>query len=498
MSRPREKTTLLPGAYKSLGYRSATVARGSGRALPTAGSADRHLDRDRQLLVRMGSEFARDNAIYQGIIERALDGIFGSSGFTLQAQTKSKRLNQQLEAGWEEFAQACEARGMFDFRECSRIVGRSVFDHGDIGQLFTEDRLFQYFESEQINGGKLDAAAVAAKHTLQEGVELTALGRPVRYWASGYDRNGYVRTGAEEPTDAEHFNLIAHRTRVSQTRGVPVLTSAFSMVHRINDVCDAEAIAWQLLSRFAIAINRENGAEAAFAESEADNDGRDSPPDLADRVTELDEAIIFHGETGETVSAISRDLPGANFPESVRMYLRLIGMPLGLPLEVILLDYSKTNYTGARAALEQAFRSFVKWQKFFKRRHHTPSYRRWVRWQIEDGLVPERADIYAHQWDAPEFPWVDQLKEAQAWGERMDRGLATQTAALQSVGIDRAQYLSTRSREIQDAMEKAREINAANADQPPVDWRMLVGVPVGTTEMAVRAGDEEGPPNAGI
>ena len=62
------------------------------------------------------------------------------------------------------------------------------------------------------------------------------------------------------------------------------------MLHRINDVCDSEAIAWQMLSRLAVAIIRKGGPEQAYAESRVDPTKTDAQTegDLATRMVELD------------------------------------------------------------------------------------------------------------------------------------------------------------------------------------------------------------------
>jgi capsid protein len=203
---------------------------------------------------------------------------------------------------------------------------------------------------------------------------------------------------------------------------------------------------------------------------------------MADRYVETQAGTFFHGEQGEDIKAIERNLPGANFPESVRMFLRLIGLPLGLPLELILLDFSQTNYAAARAAWSQAWASFTKWQVALKKRHNTPIYERWLRWRIASGENPkvyrDEPAMFRHKWDLPTFPWWNPKDEAEAWGAKIDHGFATQTDALASQGVDQQDYLRRRAAEIEAAMKTADEINARNPDAPPVHWRELVGSPV--------------------
>lgn len=503
--------TLLPGVYTSLGirltersgfgksrgFRAAELERGSGRARAQGGSADRHLEADRELLGDMAERFERNNGVYETIVNRAVEGIMGAEGFRLQMMTGDDALNETMEADWNLFAKNPEVRGLFSFQDMGRLSLRSVINHGDIGIAALNTRRFQAFESEQIAGGRRASDAARNGGRIRDGVEMDRFGTPLAYWVSPFSDGGFVQRAKARRFRAENFVFPAYRKRYSATRGTPVLVTSFSNIHRLNDILDAEAIAWQLLSRFALAITRKDGAQRAFKESSQDEDGRDPPPasgvaDVSDRFQDYEQGTVYHGEIGEEVKPIDRAVPGGDFSDNVRMYLRLVGMPLGLPLEVILNDYSNTTYLSARAALEQAFRVFVAWQRDMKRWHHSPLLTHWIRWGIAAGTYPDKSTTFDHDWSAPEFPWIDQLKEAEAWEKRIGVGLATQTQALSSVNMDRSEYLVTRSREVKEAIETAEAINkefpGAN-----VDWRMFCGQAVSKSQGVMGPADAAPP-----
>ncbi len=488
--------TMLPGAYTSLGYRAAAVERKSGRPLPQGGSGDYHLRADRELLCRIAEGFDRDNPIYQGLVNRSVDAILGIDGFGLQLKERDESLNRRVEDDWADFAEQPEVRRLFHWQDCERLSLRSVFNDGDVAAIKTKSGKFQFIESELITGGRRASGASRDGGRIEQGVELDPLGAPLAFWIAPRDDNGYVQRAKARRYKEEDCIYAPALRRYSQTRGEPVLTASFSMIHRINDVCDAEAIAWQLLARFALTINRTGGANQAFQESDEDDDGSDAPPDLADRVSDVEAGTFFHGEKGETISAVERTLPGANFPESVRMYLRLIGLPLGLPLEIILLDYSRTNYSSARAALEQAYRFFISWQRWLMRRHHNPAFLWWYRRRLLQGKFKKTApDRPRFEWVAPEFPWIDQLKEAQAWGLRIDRGLATQGQALRSLALDRNDWLDDREKEIESAIQRADALNK-KYPSAQVDWRHFAGVPVSKMQGTFAAIEPGGTPES--
>ncbi len=265
------------------------------------------------------------------------------------------------------------------------------------------------------------------------------------------------------------------------------------MLHRINDVCDSEAIAWQMLARLAVSVTREDGAVLAYGESEPDPEKStgDTSGDLSMRMTELDYALIFHGNPGEKVQGIERNIPGKDFSESLRMFLRLLGLPLGLPLELILLDWTKGNYSQSRAVLEQAYQTFLGWQKLLEASVHSAVYE----WKVEGwqraGVLPARADAMAHEWIKPSFPWIDKLKEAQSYGVLLDRGLTTHALACKALNMDRGEVVAARVAEVEDAIKRAKEIKEATGVDVP--WQMFCGLKPPKPERGRPGGDEPNP-----
>lgn len=450
-----------------LGYRAAETIRKGGARPPVSGSGDYHARWDLPLLRAESQRLDRDNGLYAGLLNRALDNILGE-GFTLQAQTGNQRLNRQIEELWAEWGQAPEVRGMDDWPEVERLAMRHLLADGDISALKLDDGLIQLIEADRIAYKSTSRGG----NRVEGGIELDRLGRPLFFHVANYDNNGQVHAETK-PYGVEHVVYVANRTRISHTRGIPCMVNNFPMIHRINDVCDSEAIAWQLLSRLSLAIYRRDAADIAYQTSTADPNA--SGQDLAVRVHDIGDAMIFHAEPGEEIKGIERTIPGANFPESIRMFLRLLGLPLGFPLELVLLDWSNTNYSSARAALLQAYRMFRYWQRKIGARFHAPIYRWKLQQWIAAGLLPDRPSTYKHDWIAPPFPWVDPLKEAQAEGEQMDRGFGLYYSVLKGRNLDPEDFLEARAAEIEQAIKRAQDLNS-KYPKANVDWRIFAGL----------------------
>jgi lambda family phage portal protein len=478
---PGADTVRLKGAYSALGYHAVRVATREGR-LGTAASGDAHAKYDRLKLLDLSREFFRDNAIYGGMISKAAENIAGS-GFGLQAKTGSPEWNSQAESIWRGWwnEQSPEIKGLQSGPAVEEMVARELLLCGDVGAIKTDRGLLQLIEAEQIRGPGL----------MDDGIVKDSVGAPEQFYVAPYlsQISGAPSVSSAKKVGRADFLFIVKPERPSSIRGVPPAQAAFSMLHRVNDVCDAEALAWQLLSRMAVSITRAGGANLAYQETE-DDDTKDQTADLASRVHYVDGGLIFHGEPGEEVKGIDRNIPGKDFTASLTTFLRLLGLPLGLPLEFILLDWTKSNYSQARAILEQAHASFAKWQALLEFGFHRPAYAWRISRAITAGELKPREDWNAHEWIKPRFPWIDQLKEAQAMGTQIERSFATQAQVLKSQGLDREEVLTQRETEVQDAIERAKKIEKKTGEKVP--WQIFAGLPVSVSPAAApQPGDDK-------
>jgi len=465
---PKIKVNQKNGIYSAFGYQSAVTADGENRT-PVGGSGSQHQDNYRTRIINQSRDFMRNNGIYSGMIERAVGYIVGN-GFKLQALTGSPEIDNRLEKLWWRYWQKPEIKNIISGRKLERQVMSEILVAGDTGAILTSKGKVQHIEAEQI--------ASVSPNT--DGVEKDEYGAPRKFFVSQYGRYGQLETQKAKSYSPDVFCFIANPDRPSSTRGVPPCQSAFPMLHRINDVCNSEAIAWQMLARYAVAVTRHAGPEQGYLESMADDKKADGSleGDTATRITELDYALIFHGEPGDEVKGIDRNIPGQNFSESLLMFLRLLGLPLGLPLEIILLDWTKSNYSQSRAVLEQAYQAFLGWQLLleegFLNRIFEWKVQEWVKaGEIPAGEYVENI-IEQIEWIAPSFPWIDVLKETEAYGAKIDRGFSTHSEVCKSLNRDREEVVKARVAEIKDAIAKAQEIEQETG--VAVDYRVLCGM----------------------
>jgi len=481
-NRPQVSVNLTKaGQYTALGYRSADSSKLDGVSYIGNKSGDAVMQYDRAKLIAQSRSFMNDNGIYRGMIMQAVRYIVGG-GFSLQMHTGNRSRDRKVESLWAKYWRRPEIRGMVSGRKLEEMVCQEVICAGDTTLVKTDKGLLQHFEAEQLFG----------KNT-NDGIDKDAFGCPLRYHISPYNKNGYLDTSKAKPVSANNIIFVANIDRPSSSRGVPAAQAAFPGIHRINDVCDAEAVAWQLLSRLAVSVTRSGGPERAYQESRADDiaDPEGNGGDLSTRVSDIGYAIMFNGEQGDEVKGIDRNIPGKDFTQSLRTFMRLLGLPLGLPLELVMLDWTQSNYSQTRAVLWQAYnQSFEHWQCLLSDFFLGPVLDWKIGHWIQSGIIPASA-IYEYEWIKPTYPWIDQVKEAQAWGERLDRSLATHAIACKSLNLDPDEILQQREDEIIDAIQRSKKIESMTGEK--VDWRIFAGLNLATmpAEPVVKEEDEK-------
>lgn len=407
--------------------------------------------------------YLRDNGIYRGMINRAVAYIVGP-GFTLQARTKDPGWNTQAETLWREYWKKPEIRGILSGLQVERMLCRELLVAGDTGILKVDGGIIQLIEAEQITNLKN-----------LSGVNLTKLGAISSFSICPYSESGYIQKAKTQIYKPKDFLFLSDPDRPSSTRSVPPCQAAFPMLERISDVCDSEAIAWQILSRFAVIIEREEAPEQAYQTSKEEPDKSAAEGDLSTRLHELAYALLFHAKPGEKVKGVERNIPGQNFTEAIRMFLRLIGLPIGFPLELILLDWTQSNYSQSRAVVQQAYhQAFVFWQELLDAAAVSKLYLWKLGQWIANKELTKCDDMAKYEWIKPVPPWIDPEKETQAEGLKIDRGFTTHAQVLKSQNRDRDEVIAARDREVRDAIEKAQKIKTDTGVDVP--WQIFAGM----------------------
>jgi lambda family phage portal protein len=141
--------------------------------------------------------------------------------------------------------------------------------------------------------------------------------------------------------------------------------------------------------------------------------------------------------------------------------MRHISAGLNMPYELLMKDFSKTNYSSARAALLEAWRYFQGRRRWLQDTWLNDIYNIWFEEAVNREFI-EATDFYTNnnsysytraRWVFAGRGWVDQVKEAQAAKLRMEIGVSTLESECADQGLDWEDVLEQRKRE-RDRMEE--------------------------------------------
>ena len=425
------------------------------------GPADTHQDTHTLFhlreLCRAGD---RQSPLLHGILDRAVENILGPT-FEWQPMTADEGWNRAAHAYTNLRAgPSADIRRMMDLRALAQIWLRSCFTDGDTLVGFTDDGLVTYEADQLVSPGK----GQAGEKAIINGIEVNRrTGRPVAYhvadrkWRGLYSGASWARDTHRIP--AAEALLIGSYQRTSQTRAVPALAPALATWDHLDGYLESEQIAAQVASHVVYMIQRANPAffvdPGTGALYDWVYDGvSDADGDTSRQFEKSEPGMILQGLLGDELKVIQADRPGRTFEPYLRVIIRLIGASVGMPLELVLLDLSQTNYSSARAALLQAYRTFRCWQHLVVRTALQPWYERDIGQGIVDGALTLRDDAFNVRWFMPRWGWIDPYKEVLAKERAVAAGFDCLTDTIEEERQTLETFVQRRQHEL-DALRTA-------------------------------------------
>lgn len=447
-------------------------------------------------LIEQARDMDRNDALVAILADRRVDNIV-QGGFTLDPKTGDKGLDTELWQWWEDFStdpDQCDVAGEFTWKEIERQVCRSESIDGDIVVTGTEDGAFQLLESHLIRTKQREADTFL-------GVTTDRVGRRQQYWVA-QELNEFGSFSDSEPIDVRDsdgvrqlFHVYNPR-RVNMTRGVTQLAPIFAIAGMLEDINFAKLVQQQVVSCFA--VFRKLAATQSGIPSVDGGYGDSSTEQTASGTRQIEgvsPGMEVIGKPGEELSGFSPNVPNSEYFEQVRMMLQIIGVNFGLPLCLVLMDGSETNFSGWRGAVDEARKGFVADQNNLVRRLNRPAYL-WKLAQhvkhsgdaaLRRAMKRLGAAFFNHNWNLPKWSYIEPVADAEGDATQLKNGLTSPRRLHAARGNDfeevAEESIADNSFAISAAMQRAAEINNQFPTAPPVTWRDLVAIPLpaGTT-----------------
>lgn len=434
-------------------------------------SPDMELMSDASTIRARARDLVRNNAYARGIMNALVRNVVGC-GIVPQARVMSdtnepvEAINDACDTLFDRWARVADAGGRLTFWEIQRLAYREVIEAGECLIHFTtieDDRArpvslaLELIDADRLAEDylALRRANVDPSHEIRRGVEVDTLGRPVAYWLyPGHpaDLASTFVTPIRRP--ATEFLHLFKCDRIGQTRGISLYAPLISWLKNLGYYVDNELQASAVASCFTAAITTMGGPAdgGLLAADETDNSDSD-----ANQFEYLQPGMVARLLPGEKVETVDPTRPNTSAEAWINLMLRSMAVGAGLSYERMAKDYSKTNYSSARASDLEDRREFRADQEWLEYHLVGPVWQRFVETAVLEGklqipaeqLVSDYDRYTAHAYQAPGWEWVDPVKEAQSSQLALDSNLTTLADELGQRGRDLMDTLRQRQREKQ-------------------------------------------------
>jgi lambda family phage portal protein len=405
------------------------------------------------------------------------------AGFLGLTPEQAQAWEEQVEREWCLWAdsKACDAARRSTFGELQALARLSQLMSGDVFALLPAvprpgDRYelkVQLIEADRC----CDPAMMPPGVDLYGGVEIGQYGEPIAYWFTDThpgDRftSGRLRMVPQQkwrriPAFGEMTGrpLVLHlmeSERPGQRRGVPLLAPVIEKLKQLSRYTDAELMAAVVSGMFTVAITSDTpqsplGPVMPTAQ-QVDPSGGTGDAHETENSYQLGNGAILGLAPGEKAEALNPSRPNAGFDPFVIALCRQIGAGIGLPYELLVMQFT-ASYSASRAALLEAWKRFTVGRAWLAVNFCRPVYESWLEESVAAGYINApgffddpliRAAWCGAEWIGPTQGQLDPTKEVEAAKMRVEEGFSTRTRETRELtGGDWWDFQRLRAREEQ-------------------------------------------------
>lgn len=446
---------------------------------PSLASADDDLLDEQSTIVSRSRDLTRNHGVASGAQQTYADNIVGT-GLRLSSKPDYRLLGKDkewasewsanTEAQWRTFADTMEfdaARSM-TFGQMTAQQFMTWFNNGEIMALplWLPRRpgakwatAIQSVDPDRLSNPNW----VPNSATMRSGVEISPLGEAIAYnIQKTHPGNSMMSLG--QPMEWERIPArtnfgrlrVIHgfrRERPGQNRGRPLMAPIMGSFKMLDHYQRTELQSAVVSSMIAAFIETPLSGEQV-----ADLFGgnvQDYLTDRSEHTVQLKGGAVLPLYPGDKLSPFTPQRNSDAFATFVESMLRHIAAGLNMPYELLYKDFSKTNYSSARAALLEAWRFFYTCRHWLSTYWAQPIYELWLEEAVSTGRVEapgfydNRSAYCRSKWIGPGRGFIDPVKEIDAAKMRIESGISTLEAECAELqGSDWEEVLEQRAREI--------------------------------------------------
>ena len=451
-----------PG-WKAARLRSRALIIAYEAVKPTRTHKARRENRSADQLSKYGAVSLREQARFLdinhdlviGVFDKLEERVIGARGIIVEPQPlrKNGEMAAELAADirrlWAEWSVSPDVTGQYTRPVLERLLLRTWLRDGEV---------FAQMVSGAGNGLERTAGVpfwleamepdfvpmrTDESAGLNQGVFLDEWGRPKKYLVY----KNYPVSGRQSDTKEIAAGKMIHlkfTRRLHQTRGSSMLSGVLMRISALKEYEDAELTAARIAAALGLYIRKGDG-----------QDYEEPGIKETDREVHITPGIIYDDlRKGEDIGMVKSDRPNPNLETFRNGQLRAVAAGSRLSFSSAARNYNGT-YSAQRQELVESTDGYLILQDCFIGAVTRPVYRTWLNMVVAAGLLKIPADVemktlYNATYSGPVMPWIDPVKEAEAWRIQIRGGAATESDWVRAGGRNPDEVKRRRKAEIDE------------------------------------------------
>jgi len=476
---------------------------------PISLSADADLLPELDTLVARSRDLTRNNGLVAGGMQTLRDNIVGAVlklsaspdyrllGWTREQSLEWENITEAKFRSWAETTEIDAARSLNLLGLTLQALGGTLTNGDALALPIWLPRRGARWNTRlmMVEADRLSTpTSLMFREDIRAGIQFDKYGAPTAYHilkkhpGDKYAFLGLAALGGMEWDRIPAFTAWGRRRvihlhdkeRSGQSRGKPIIAAVMKEFHMAGKYSSNElqaSVASSLVAAFLESDLGQDGAAQLFGDDP--REAWQKSVKQAQSMRKLSGAAVIPLPAGAKLSPFTPGRPNQAFEAFMLASLRHIAAGMNMPYELLVKDFSKTNYSSARASLLEAWRYFNGRRRWLLDCWLKPIYELWLEEAINAGEI-DAPGYYENQYAYHRCRfifggkgWVDPVKEAQAAVLRMNAGLSTMEAECAEQGLDYEEVLDQQA--VEKRMKEERGLSTeqvkltkpkATTDQP--------------------------------
>lgn len=383
----------------------------------------------------------------------------------------------------------CDAERQQNFYGLQSLAFLSALVSGDVFALFgmkpnqrtPYQTTVRLLEADRIcnpdSSGSSESTETDSGGRIIDGVEIDQEGAVIRYHIAsrspiaGNDSSELTWTAIEAfGKDTGYPNILHVMTheRPEQRRGIPFVSAEIELIKQFTRYMNAELAGKVVSAMLTLFITSKEDDGKAGMEDAVNEEDKVTDDELK---LELAPGAIYDLPPGKDVTTVDPKRSDTQFEAFVNTCIMVIASSMGIPKEVLVKKY-ESNYTAARAALLDFWRTVRVYRTRFNNTFNQPIYEQFLSEAVAAGRIDApgffddpavRQAWCGCSWMGSSMGHVDPLKEVNAAEKRIANNITTQEQeASEYNGNDWNANLRQRKKEIAAMQEAAQASTTAS------------------------------------